>query len=134
MSVKQCWLWGIIGGIIIAAVIMFAADALSHGEGECLTDVGGNVRLSNGGWVKVTNHLEGADLDGYAHGHRNQYYGKNGKTTKQTSEFYDIEFGDFFANCPTAPPPSEPRRKPQSPPPTHLNEHLNEHLSHHRLS
>ena len=104
MSVKQCWLWGIIGGIIIAAIIMFAADALAHGEGECLTDAVGNVPLSNGGWVKVTDHLEGADLDGYKHGHLNQYFGKNGKTTKKTTVFYDIEFGDFFASCPTAPP------------------------------
>ena len=109
MSVKQCWLWGIIGGIIIAAIIMFAADALSHGEGECLTDAVGNVPLSNGGWVKVVDHLEGSDLDGYKHGHLNQYFGKNGKTTKKTTEFYDIEFGDFFASCPTAPPsPSTP--------------------------
>jgi hypothetical protein len=109
MSVKQCWLWGIIGSIIIAAIIMFAADALAHGEGECLTDAVGNVPLPNGGWVKVVDHLEGSDLDGYKHGHLNQYFGKNGKTTKKTTEFYDIEFGDFFASCPTAPPsPSTP--------------------------
>ena len=115
MSVKQCWLWGIIGGIIIAAIIMFAADALSHGEGECLTDAVGNVPLSNGGWVKVVDHLEGTDLDGYAHGHRNQYYGKNGKTTKQNTEFYGMEFGDFFANCPTAPPPTTPSTSTYAP-------------------
>ena len=121
MSAKQCWLWGIIGGIVIAIAIMFAADALAHGEGECLTDVSGNVRLSNNGWVKVTDHLEGADLDGYAHGHLNQYFDKNGKTTKKTTEFYDIEFGDFFANCPSAsspPPPTTPTPRPTTPTPT----------------
>ena len=118
MSTKQCVFWGIFVGVIFATIIMFAADALPHGEGKCLTDVAGNVRLSNGGWVKIIDHLEGTDLDGYVHGHRNQYYDKHGKTTKKTSEFYDIEFGDFFANCPSAPPPPKPRRKPQPPPPT----------------
>lgn len=66
---------------------MWCADVLAHGEGKGLTDVDGNVPLSNGGWVKVIDHLEGADLDGYVHAHRKQYYDRHGNPTTQARFF-----------------------------------------------
>ena len=101
--------------IVICIVVLLAwlIEAWGHGEGKCLTDVDGNVPLSGGGWVKVTGHLEGADLDGYAHGHRSQYYDKNGIPTTLSTSFFNIaDNNEFYANCPPAPPPPEP------PPPT----------------
>ena len=119
---RQPRFWCGVIGICIVILLAIIMDAWGHGEGECLTDVDGNVPLSDGGWVKVTDHLEGADLDGYAHGHRKQYYDKNGIPTIRTTSFFSIDFddndSDFYADCPTAPPPPEPRRKPQPPPPT----------------
>ena len=64
------------------------------------------LKLSNGGWVKVVDHLEGADLRGYVHGHRSQYYDRHGNPTTQSSGFSRMDFddndADFFADCPTA--------------------------------
>ena len=119
---RQPRFWCEVIGICIVILLAIIMDAWGHGEGECLTDVDGNVPLSDGGWVKVTDHLEGADLDGYAHGHRKQYYDKNGIPTIRTTSFFSIDFddndSDFYADCPTASRPPEPRRKPQPPPPT----------------
>lgn len=66
---------------------MWCADVLAHGEGKGLTDVDGNVPLSNGGWVKVIDHLAGADLDGYVHAHSKQYYDRHGNPTTQARFF-----------------------------------------------
>ena len=101
--------------LILILIGMFALVCMTwgHGEGECLTDVNGNARLSNGGWVKVTDHLQGAALKEYVHGHRSQYYDKNGNTTIRTTSFFSIDFddndSDFYADCPTAPPPRSPQ-------------------------
>ena len=53
--------------IVICIVVLLAwlIEAWGHGKGKCLTDVKRNVPLSDGGWVKVTDHLESADLVGY---------------------------------------------------------------------
>ena len=117
---SRFWL-GVIG-ICIVILLAIIMDAWGHGEGKCLTDVDGNVPLSDGGWVKIIDHLEGVALKGYVHGHRSQYYDKNGNPTGQSTSFFSIDFDDtdseFHADCPTAPRPPEPRRKPQPPPPT----------------
>ena len=111
--------FSILIAVLLAIFIMWCADVLAHGEGKCLTDVDGNVPLSNGGWVKVIDHLEGADLDGYVHGHRSQYYDRHGDPTGQSRGFFSIDFddndADFYADCPTAPrPPAPPPRGTRS--------------------
>ena len=98
--------------ILIALSIVWCADVSAHGEDECLKGQNGSARLSNGGWVKVTGHLSGIDLDDdrghrYAHGHQKQYYNKSGQGTTRTKSYFDIDFDgvdtDYFTDCPTAP-------------------------------
>ena len=117
-------------GVIYICIVFLLAwlmEAWGHGEGKCLTDVDGNVPLSNGGWVKIIDHLEGADLDGYVHGHRSQYYDKHGTPTIQSTGFFSIDFDDndhrfseFYADCPSASPPpvSRPTSTPRPTTPT----------------
>ena len=108
--------WCGVIGICIVILLAWLMEAWGHGEGKCLTDVDGNVPLSNGGWVKIIDHLEGADLEGYVHGHRSQYYDRHGNPTGQSTGFFSIDFDDsnspyyasrdrYHADCPTAPPP-----------------------------
>ena len=108
--------WCGVIGICIVILLAWLMEAWGHGEGKCLTDVDGNVPLSNGGWVKIIDHLEGADLDGFVHGHRSQYYDRHGNPTGQATGFFSIDFDDsnspyyasrdrYHADCPTAPPP-----------------------------
>ena len=122
--------------IIISAIIltMFAtAKVFAHDEGQCITDVRGNVFLSNGSWVKIVSHLTDAELqefrltdaeleeldltdaelkklqDGvYDHAHRKQYYDANDNPTSLSTEFFDKDGGvdkdEFYVDCPTASP------------------------------
>ena len=118
MTNTRIILFSILIAVLLAILVMWCADVLAHGEGKCLTDVDGNVPLSDGGWVKVIDHLEGADLEGYVHGHRKQYYDRHGNPTGQSRGFFSIDFDDddseFYADCPTAPPP---RSRQSSTPP-----------------
>ena len=56
------------------------------------------------GWVKIIDHLSGDDLEGFVHGHRDQYYDKHGNPTGQAKGFFSIDFDDDeggdFADCP----------------------------------
>ncbi len=101
--------FSILIAILLAIFILWCADVLAHGEGKCVTDADGNVPLSNGGWVKIIDHLRGADLEGYVHGHRSQYYDRHGNPTIQTTGFFSIDFdgktSKYHADCPTAPRP-----------------------------
>ena len=110
ITIKALW-YIIISAIILTIFVMVTAKVFAHGQDECLTDADGNTRLSNGGWVKVVEHLSGADLDGFVHGHRDQYYDKNGQGTGQAKGFFDIDFdnvdSDYFADCPTTRPPRQ---------------------------
>ena len=85
---------------------LLVTSAYGHGDGKCLTDADGNVRLDNGRWVKIIEHLLVDDLDGYKHGHLYEYYNNRGKSTGQGEGFF-IDFddtdGDSFADCPTPP-------------------------------
>ena len=106
-----CLLFGTLIGMFVLVSMSWG-----HGEGKCLTDADGDVRL-NGGWVKVRSHLSVDELEAkddgkYGHGHRKQYYDKDGNPTSLSTEFFDtkgvIYDGEFYADCPTAPPLPEP--------------------------
>ena len=98
-----CLLFGTLIGMFVLVSMSWG-----HGEGKCLTDVDGNVPLSDDGWVKVVRHLTDAELkakdgDKYGHGHRKQYYDKDGNPTSPSTEFFDIADNDeFYADCPIA--------------------------------
>lgn len=108
--------------IIISAIIltMFAtAKVFAHGEGQCFT----STFLRNGSWVKVVRHLSVEELKKlqggeYEHGHKNQYYDKNGNKTTPSTSFFNKDGGvdkdDFYVDCPTTPPPPAPPKKPIS--------------------
>ena len=122
MTNTRIILFSIMSAILLTMLILWCAEVLAHGEGKCLTDVDGNVPLSNGGWVKVIDHLEGADLRGYVHGHLKQYYDKNGNPTTLARSFSRVDFNDddeeFYADCsPPPPPPPPPRSEPRAPTP-----------------
>ena len=111
-TIKVLW-YVIISAMVLTMFVMVSAKVFAHGDGKCLTDADGNVRLSNmrlsnGGWVKIIDHLRDTDLDGFIHGHRDQYYDRHGNPTGQAKGFFDINFddadSDSFADCPTAPP------------------------------
>ena len=122
--------------IVICIVVLLAwlIEAWGHGEGRCLTDVDGNVRLSNDGWMKIIRHLEGEALKNYddKHGHRNQYYDSSGNPAGESTSFFAIDFNDttsefyadrdrYHANCPTTtqqPPTPQPRPNPTPSPTT----------------
>ena len=101
---KVLW-YIIISAMVITIFILVSSKVLAHDEGQCLTDVDGNVRRSNGGWVKVIEHLRGADLKEFVHGHRHQYYDRHGNPTGQTTNFWSIyvdgDDSDYLADCPT---------------------------------
>ena len=103
-TIKVLW-YVIISAMVLTMFVMVSAKVFAHGDGKCLTDADGKVKLDNGGWVKIIDHLRGADLDEFVHGHRDQYYDRHGNPTGQAKGFFDIDFdGDSFADCPTAPP------------------------------
>ena len=52
--------------------------------------------------MKIIDHLSGDDLDGFAHGHLDEYYDKRGNSTGKAMGFFSIDFDDAsFADCPT---------------------------------
>ena len=107
-TIKVLW-YIIISAMVLTMFVLVSAKVFAHGESQCFTDTDGNVRLSNDGWVKIVRHLQGDDLKGYAHGHQKQYYDKHGEPTLLSTGFFDedgvIDDGEFYADCPTAPPP-----------------------------
>ena len=104
ITIKVLW-YIIISAMALAIFVLVSSKVLAHDEGQCLTDVDGNVRRSNGGWVKIIEHLKGADLKGFVHGHRHQYYDRHGNPTGQTTNFWSINVdsddSDYLADCPT---------------------------------
>ena len=107
----------IISAIILTMLVFTTAQVFAHGQGKCITDVDGDVFLKNDSWVKIDDHLSVDELkklqDGnYEHGHRNQYYDKNGNATTLSTSFFDKDGGvdkdEFYVDCPTAasPPPA----------------------------
>ena len=116
----------VIGISIVLLACVFAA--WGDGEGKCM-----KRRLSHGGWVKITDHLKGDDLntrgeglEPYAHGHEKKYYDKNWKIIATGRSYSDIDFddpnlpyydnrNDDYVDCPTAPQP-ETVRHPQPEP------------------
>ena len=99
--IKVAW-YILMSAMVLTMFVLVTAKVFAHGEGQCLTDASGKVRLDNG-WVKIIDHLSGDDLDGFAHGHRDQYYDRDGNPTGQAKGFFDIDFdGVDVADCPTS--------------------------------
>ena len=70
----------------------------------------------------MVDHLADAELRGYAHGHKKQYYDRHGNPTTKSTSFSRVDFDDsnsryyadrnrYYADCPTASPP---RREPDT--------------------
>ena len=125
--IKVLW-YTIISAMTLTMLVLTTAKVFAHGEGRCITDVRG--------YVKIVSHLTDAELqefrltdaeleeleeldltdaelkklqDGvHDHGHRKQYYDGNGNPTNPSTEFFDKDGGvdkdDFYVDCPTASP------------------------------
>ena len=121
--IKVLW-YIIVSAMVLTMFVLVSAKVFAHGNGKCLTDKDGKVKLPDDSWVKIIDHLSGDDLDGFAHGHRDQYYDKDDNPTGQAKGFFDINFddadSDYFADCPlvrttaegshpNTPPPRSPR-------------------------
>ena len=80
---------------------LFVTGAYGHGEGKCFIETNRNGVIK--GFIKIS-HLTGEDLEGFAHGHLDQYYNMYGNPTGQAKGFFAIDFddtdGDSFADCP----------------------------------
>ena len=123
----------IISAIVLTMLVFTTAKVFAHDEGQCITDVRGNVFLRNGSWVKIVSHLTDAELqefrltdaeleeldltdtelkklhDGvYDHAHRKEYYDAKDNLTSLSTEFFDKDGGadkdEFYVDCPTASP------------------------------
>ena len=123
----------IISAIVLTMLVFTTAKVFAHDEGQCITDVRGNVFLRKGSWVKIVSHLTDAELqeirltdaeleeldltdaelkklhDGvYDHAHRKKYYDANDNLTSLSTEFFDKDGGvdkdEFYVDCPTASP------------------------------
>ena len=93
----------IISAMVLTIFVLVSAKVFAHGEGECLTDADGNVRFSNGGWVKIIEHLRDEDLDDFAHGHLYENYDKGDNSTGKGIGYFNVfdnDEGDYFADCP----------------------------------
>ena len=103
-NMKKVLWYIIVSAMVLTMFVLVSAKVLAHDEGQCLTDVDGNVFRSNGGWVKVIEHLSDADLKEFVHGHRHQYYDRHGNPTGQTTNFWSIyvvaDDSDYLADCP----------------------------------
>ena len=103
-KVKKILWYVIVSAIVLVMFALVSTKVFAHGDGKCLTDADGNVRLDNGSWVKIIDHLSGDDLDGFVHGHRDQYYDRHGNPTGQAKGFFNRDFddadGDSYADCP----------------------------------
>ena len=135
----------IISAIVLTMLVFTTAKVFAHDEGQCITDVRGNVFLGNGSWVKIVSHLTDAELqkfrltdaeleeleleeldlkklhDGvYDHAHRTQYYDANDNPTSLSTEFFDGDGGvdkdEFYVDCPPAPATITPPLPPQETP------------------
>ena len=99
-TIKVLW-YVIISAMVLTMFVLVSAKVFAHGDGECLPDA---VGIKYEGWVKIIDHLSGDDLEGFVHGHRDQYYDKDGNPTGQATGFFSIDFdddeGDYFADCP----------------------------------
>ena len=142
-TIKVLW-YIIISAIVLTMLVFTTAKVFAHDEGQCITDVAGDVFLGNGSWVKIVSHLTDAELqefrltdaeleeldlkklhDGvYDHAHRTQYYDANGHPTSLSTEFFDGDGGvdkdEFYVDCPPAPatitPPLQPQETPSPSP------------------
>ena len=122
MSNARIIFFSILIAILLAVLILWCADVLAHGEGQCVTDWKGEVRLSSGGWVKIDRHLSGDELTRngtvYEHGHVQQYYDRLGNTTHAATGYFAIDFdgevSEWHVDCPSPmPSPPPPQRTPQ---------------------
>ena len=83
--------------VFCLSLSLFVTGVYGHGEGKCLPSTDDN----NGGWVKISH------LDGFVHGHLDQYYDKHGNSTgRSTSYFGSVPDNDssYFITCPTPKP------------------------------
>ena len=102
-TIKVLW-YVIISAMVLTMFVLVSAKVFAHGDGECLPDADGNVKL---GWVKIIDHLTDTELDElqdgkYEHGHLYEYYDKCGNPTGKGTGFFSIydDAGDYFADCP----------------------------------
>ena len=110
----------IISAMILTMLVLATSKVFAHGEGRCFTSASRNTFLRNGSFMKVVDHLEDAELRRlqgglYKHGHRNQYYDRNGNPTTPSTAFFDIDgLYDVYVDCPTAsqPPSTTLQRTP----------------------
>ena len=114
--IKVLW-YVIISAMVLTMFVLVSAKVFAHGDGECLPDA---VGIKYKGWVKIIDHLSGDDLEGFVHGHRDQYYDEHGNPTGQAKGFFAIDFdddeGDYFADCPATPRSSAPTPRQRSQP------------------
>ena len=112
----------IISAMILTMLVLATSKVFAHGEGRCFTSASRNTFLRNGSFMKVVDHLSDTELKelqggGYKHGHRHQYYDRNGNETTPSTAFFDIDFddndGEFYVDCPTVSPPFT--RSPRNP-------------------
>ena len=113
----------IISAMILTMLVLATSKVFAHGEGRCFTSASRNTFLRNGSFMKVVDHLEDAELRRlqgglYKHGHRNQYYDRNGNPTTPSTAFFDIDGlyddDELYVDCPTAsqPPSTTLQRNP----------------------
>ena len=113
----------IISAMILTMLVLATSKVFAHGEGRCFTSASRNTFLRNGSFMKVVDHLEEAELRRlqgglYKHGHRNQYYDRNGNPTTPSTAFFDIDGlyddDELYVDCPTAsqPPSTTLQRTP----------------------
>ena len=111
-TIKVLW-YIIISTIVLAMLVFTTSKVFAHGNGQCITDVAGDVFLGNDSWMKIVRHLSVKELkklqDGeYEHGHKNQYYDKHGNETTLSTSFFDKDGGvdkdEFYVDCSTISP------------------------------
>ena len=122
--IKVLW-YIIMSAMVLAMFVLVSAKVLAHGNGQCITDVDGDVFLGDGSYVKIVRHLsvdelKAKDDDKLDHGHKNQYYDKHGNETTLSTSFYGKDGGldkdEFYVDCPTLPPtPAPPPRRSPTP-------------------
>ena len=128
-TIKVLW-YIIISTIVLAMLVFTTSKVFAHGNGQCITDVAGNVFTginNDRGYVKIVGHLTPDELDKkdggkYKHGHIKEYWRDGEKTSESKSYTYVEDEGDFYVDCPTPPSrpvtPTPPPPRPVTPAPT----------------
>ena len=109
-TIKVLW-YIIISTIVLAMLVFTTSKVFAHGNGQCITDVAGNVFTginNDRGYVKIVGHLTPDELDKkdggkYKHGHIKEYWRDGEKTSESKSYTYVEDEGDFYVDCPTPP-------------------------------